>query len=367
MLQINKRRAVEDFEAEEFGTTEPEAASLAAGLEGLLRILRRQFAMIAFVSVLTIALGVLYLFVTPLTFKAEALVKLDREKAQIFQQQQLFADAPVDAATVESEIQILKSDNIARAVIKSLHLTEGPKPEFEKPSNTGSVFDFFFPHPTRSNSGEDTLQDAVSAFLKRVDVQRVGGSYIIAITFTSSNPERAAQIANAIVDAYINYQLQAKFEATHRANVWLQDRLRELSEQSAAADQAVSDYRSKHDIVDTGNGKTMSEKKATDLNARLLDAQAQTSTAQARLDRIESILNKDRDLDEITTGAVVADVLTNPIIVQLRTKYLDLVNREADWSKRYGPNHLAVVNLRTQISEIRNSIIDELKQIGETY
>src|SRR5271167_2517980 len=98
MLQINKRRAVEDFKAEEFGTTESEVASLAAGLEALVGILRRQFATIAFVTVLTMALGVLYLFITPLTFKAEALVKIDREKAQFFQQQQLFTDAPVDAA-----------------------------------------------------------------------------------------------------------------------------------------------------------------------------------------------------------------------------------------------------------------------------
>jgi succinoglycan biosynthesis transport protein ExoP len=43
------------------------------------------------------------------------------------------------------------------------------------------------------------------------------------------------------------------------------------------------------------------------------------------------------------------------------------VNREADWSKRYGRNHLAVVNLRNQIQATENSIVDELKRIAETY
>ena len=70
--------------------------------------------------------------------------------------------------------------------------------------------------------------------------------------------------------------------------------------------------------------------------------------------------------DAHATGTV-ADTLNSQIINQLRTKYLDLVNREADLSARLGSNHLAVINLQRQIREIRNSILDELKRISETY
>jgi succinoglycan biosynthesis transport protein ExoP len=59
--------------------------------------------------------------------------------------------------------------------------------------------------------------------------------------------------------------------------------------------------------------------------------------------------------------------LNNPIIVKLRTQYLDFLNREAVWSREYGTDHLAVVNLRRQIREIQSSINDELRRIGETY
>ena len=63
----------------------------------------------------------------------------------------------------------------------------------------------------------------------------------------------------------------------------------------------------------------------------------------------------------------VSDALNNPIITKLRSQYLELANREADWSKRYGRDHLAVVNLRNQLEEIRRSTVDELKRIAETY
>ena len=67
------------------------------------------------------------------------------------------------------------------------------------------------------------------------------------------------------------------------------------------------------------------------------------------------------------TSGTVADTLNNPIVTQLRTRYLELVNREANWSRKYGANHLAVVNLRNQIRDVRGSILDELKRLRESY
>ena len=78
MLQINKPRAVEGHEVEYYGRTEPETASAAALIDTFFRVVRRQFAIIALFTVLTIVLGVLYLYVTPLTFTAEATMLLDR-------------------------------------------------------------------------------------------------------------------------------------------------------------------------------------------------------------------------------------------------------------------------------------------------
>ena len=62
----------------------------------------------------------------------------------------------------------------------------------------------------------------MEAFSKRMIVKRIGLTYIIQIAFKSPNPDRAAQIANAIAEAYIDDQLQAKYQATRRASVWLQ-------------------------------------------------------------------------------------------------------------------------------------------------
>jgi succinoglycan biosynthesis transport protein ExoP len=83
---------------------------------------------------------------------------------------------------------------------------------------------------------------------------------------------------------------------------------------------------------------------------------------KARLDRIQQITNSPDAPD-----ATVTDTLKNDVITKLREQYLDLKAREADWSARYGSQHLAAVNLRNQMAEIRRSILDELNRIAESY
>ena len=68
------------------------------------------------------------------------------------------------------------------------------------------------------------------------------------------------------------------------------------------------------------------------------------------------------------TTATVADTMHNDVITKLRSQYLEYDARARDWAQKYGPgNHLAVVNLRNQLGELRRSIAEELKRTAETY
>jgi succinoglycan biosynthesis transport protein ExoP len=133
-----------------------------------------------------------------------------------------------------------------------------------------------------------------------------------------------------------------------------------LRTQASAAERSVVDFKATNDIVDTG-GKLMNEQQLTEVNSQLILAHAATAEARARLERIQDIMKQD------VPDASVADALKNEVIVRLRNQYLDLAAREANWSLRYGKNHLAAVNLRNQMMEIRHSVASELGQIAESY
>jgi len=360
MLQTNRSPHAADGD-----THYSVALSPAELLRSVTEFIHRQRLVIVFVAALVVSLGFIYIFTTPPSYTADAQMIIDTRKVQLFQNQSVFGDVAIDSATVDSQIEILKSENIALSVIKDLRLTEDPEFTGQGFGLVGAIFDgigyivdFFGSHEPPSQFSLE--RKAVAAFAKRLTIKRIGLTYVMNISFRSLNAQKAAQIANAVADAYITDQLEAKYQATRRASIWLQDRLRELRAQASAAEEAVIRYKAQHNIVDTG-GRLTTEQQLAEVNSQIVQARAATAEAKARLERIEEIVRME------IPDATVADTLKNDVITRLRQQYLDYAAKEADWSARYGRDHLAAVNLRNQMREIRRSIVDELRRIAETY
>jgi polysaccharide biosynthesis transport protein len=346
-----------------------DALAVSDLIEQLTGFVRRQLPIFVFFIACSLALGSVYLFTTPASFTSHAMLLIDSSKVRILQQQEApLGDIPIDTAQVETQVEILKSESIGLSVIKDLKLTDNPEFTGAGPGLIGHIRGMF----TKSEVPSDTAlaRSALGMFLSKRSVTRVGRTYVLDIGYTSLNPERSAAIANAIADAYIVDQLESKYQATRRASRWLQDRIRELRQQASDADRAVQDYKEKNNIVSVGGGvdgnsRLLGEQQVEELNSQLSTARANAEETRARLERIEQVLK--RDAPDATMDATVTDSLHSEVINRLRSNYLDLAGREAIWSARYGANHLATVNLRTQMAELRRSIVDELGRIAQSY
>ena len=365
MLHLNKSLVGINGESSPF-----EITSASEMLKSLVDFVRRQFPIIAFFVLIGIGLGVTYVLTTPPMFTATTSMVIDTQKAQIFRKpEQSSGNNVIVSAMVDSEVEMLKSENVSLAVIKRFHLADDP--EFIS-RNGGllqklywSVFDLF--GRDVPDSEYDRTRRAAAVFANRLTVKRIGLSYIIQVSFESLDPKRAADLADAVANAYIVDQLQAKFQSARLAGSWLRDRLNELREQASVAERAVVEFKVQNNIVSTGgtDKRLVGEQQVAELNSQLVIARAQVSEASARLERIQAVLRADSP--NATVDATVTDTLKDDVIIKLRSQYLALAEREADWAKRYGSNHLAVVNVRNQMNEIRNSILDELRRIAESY
>ena len=356
MLQIaNRVRVPEPRESEEFAAAE--------GFRRFLAIARRQLPAILTVVPLVVLLAIVYLVTAPPKYTAVATMVIDNNN-KLSQQQTIMNDAVVDSASVETQVEILKSDNVALSVIKNLELTKDP--EFVGPDRgllaivIGSIMNLLAPSPAPSES--ELPQTALRAFQGMESIKRNGMTYAISISFTSLSADRSAQIANAIADAYVVDQMESRFEATKRAGTWLQSRIAEMRGQLLTAEKAVQDFKDQNNIVDAG-GRLVTEQQVAEVNSQLIMARAQTAEAKARLDRIEELIRGNGSIPD----AAVTDSLRNDVLTKLRNEYLQLSNREALWAERFGKGHLAVVNLRNQMEELRRSMLNELARIGGTY
>ena len=360
--------------AELIGNSAEPGSSEQAGLRELVDfafgLLRRQYLIILLLTLLGAGAGVIYLRVTPPTYTANAQIILATQSAPFIQQQSMFTERGLDSPQLESQIQIIKSRAIASAVVEKLKLMDDPEFATSGVGSIRHVFEFLFKPSAAISELEtkeasiDTKEAAIAALTDRLKVSRVSFSYVIEISFSSRNAEKSAQIANAVANAYIDDQLDFKYQANRTANSWLHERMQQLGDQTAAAEREVLAFKERNAIV-SADGKLMDDQRVVDLNGRLVAARAQTSDLLARLSRIEAIIRA--GTPNAAFEASVTEVLTSPIFTNLRQQYLDLARREAEYSARYGRDHLAVVNLRNRMRELRSSTFDELRRVAETY
>ncbi|WP_298951267.1 polysaccharide biosynthesis tyrosine autokinase [uncultured Methylobacterium sp.] len=323
-------------------------------------VIKRERPLIAIVTVLCILAMAAYCLLAQPMYTATGSILIDIRKNQLLQNSQVVAEMQLDPAgsAIESQVELLKSESVALAVIRELKLVDDPIFAPSGPMAVVAYLKSLF--KDGDTSAYERERNTVEAFDKALKVKRSNLTYIIDIEFTSSSAERSAQIVNALADAYMVNELDARYEATRRASRWLQDRIKELREQATAAEQKVQDFRAQNNIIDTNRGR-LSEQQLADVNTQLLTAQAATAEAKAKLDQINRIANGN------VPDATVADALKNEVITRLRAQYLDLSSRYADMSSRYGANHQVAINLRNQMNEIRRSITDELRRIADSY
>ena len=358
MLHIRDRRDI-DHGSADTDLSRLVQSPLSGLLDNVHAILWQQLAVIFTVAVAVAALGALYAYVTPPIFTARAIIIFDKETSQVKLGGAL-KEVPLDMAGVDGQLQVIKSEAIAGAVVKELDL--GSDPDFVNPPKGLRDWIYALRPSAASDGAADPTGAAQAILLDRLKVRSAG--YVVDIEFSWVKPERAADIANAFADAYSEDQLRLKDQTTAEAAAWLKNRLQELSDKRLLADQAVVEFKRTNNIV-SADGRLVNDQEVTQLNGQLILAREKTTEARARLDRAVAVIRASAS-DPRSVGTVT-DTLNNQIIVKLRLQYLDLATRQAEWTRQYGADHLAVVKLGQQIDGVRRSIDDELRHIAETY
>jgi polysaccharide biosynthesis transport protein len=355
------------------GEYESDSGSRALDLDQLLAATRRQIRIVGFAAGVGGLLGLAYaISATPLyTATTDLLIDGQKDKTALTAS---IAELTFDTGAIDSQVEVLKSEKIALSVIASLNLTRDPEfmgvrgtPIGQAVAALRSTLDFvgwFVSRDKSAAEADETLQrTAIDRLRSGLEVRRIAHTYVLAIEYTSPDRVKSATIANAFGEAYLTDQLDGKFEATRRAAGWLESRIAELKQQSIDSDLAVQKFKADKGIVVTGGDRPglMSDQQLIQINEQMVVARADTGRAEARYQQIEDLINSGR------VGASVPDSLANPVITDLREKYLAASKMEAQLEGKLGPQHLQVVNLKNEMQQFERLISEELRRIAESY
>ncbi|TPM25656.1 polysaccharide biosynthesis tyrosine autokinase [Mesorhizobium sp. B2-3-5] len=357
-------------------------------IERLLGMAARQAKVVGVCAIIGLFLGMLYIQTTPPKYQSYASVLIDEGLNKIVDDISAASTTMQTDSAILSQIEILTSTRLAAVVVDKLKLDQNDT--FMNPPQSAlaqgvdlvrGVIQYFRPSPPMPGVGDvskldPAARDALIATSRRdyailklqneIRADRVGRSYVIALGYQATDPALATAITKAYADAYLADQLDASFDATERAAVWLQGRLTELRESSQAASLAVEKFRAEHGLSANSDGQLMSDKQLADLNAQLIVAQADTARASARYQQYKSIVDSGSD-NAFKDAAISSDQPSSSVISALKTRYLTVAKRQQDVEANFGPQHPQAVALAKEKADISAQIFGELKQLTESY
>ena len=337
--------------------TEFRVAPEGSGLQEILgAILRRKWILLGTIAGVVLA-GLLVLSQVVPAYTAQGMVLIEAQETNFGAINAVAPGLPGDAASVQSEAYILFSGNLARRVIDKLKLLDDP--EFQDAEIAASQI----PGPSASAgneelAGEDHEQSvaykvAADRFASRLAVQPQDNSRVIAVNFISESPDKARTIVNTLLDEYILSRIEAKYESTKRANVWLSQRTAELREKVESSESNVEILRKQYGLLE-GNGATLSSQEMAEINTQLIVARTERSEAESRLGELKRLV---ASASGIRTAS---EVLDSPLIQRLREQQAGIERDIAELSTEFGPKHPRMVQLRAQSDDVSNKIADEV-------
>ncbi|WP_243626026.1 polysaccharide biosynthesis tyrosine autokinase [Phenylobacterium hankyongense] len=336
-------------------------------LRRLANAFRRRLRLFGAVAVAVLLATVLLTLQATPKYTATANVMLDTRKEKVSNVEEVLSGLPADSSVVDTEVEVLRSRQLAERVVKTLKLEDDAEfnPLMARPTGLKAVVGGIkgilgqgAPKAARANTVEAQKQHerVVDAVLHNLSVKRAGLTYIINVNFESTLPAKAAVIANKFAELYLLEQMEAKFDANQQATQWLNARLAELRGQVQADDAAVQQYKIANNLL-SASGASLTEAEISNYNQGLTQAQAQVAEDVARLRTARDQLSSG------STGDDVGEALSSPVIQQLRSQRAEVSRTVADLQGRYGDRHPEMLKAKRQLTDIDSQIQAEIQRI----
>jgi capsular exopolysaccharide synthesis family protein len=259
-----------------------------------------------------------------------------------------------DRSYIENKLAILASDPLLRRVVVKERLA-APPPIAKEPQGADASSN------NDPASTEESILNGISELRGALGVSRSGQAQVLSISITWGDPARAAQLANAVADAYVIDQLDARFDSAKRASGWLSDRLVELRKQLRDSEEAVTKFRNEHGLTRSGATVALNDQQLTDLNSRLIAARTDAAEKKARIDFLAEVAAGKKTLDALPDSLLS----TSSVMGALRGKLADASQRQADLLARYNGRHPAVANVEAEKRDIERGIAAETQRLSQ--
>lgn len=256
-----------------------------------------------------------------------------------------------EQAYLDTQTEILKSDELAAAVTLALHLDQNP--EFVGPGKLdrilGAVGRVLHLKQTKPENSQEGPQNVISDGLS---VNQVRNSRLVEVSFASRDARLAAEITNTLVDHFIDRNYRAHYEATMQASARLSSQLDDLRKKIEKSNRALADFQNATGIVEIDEKQNTVTQQVDELNRQLAQAQADRIQLQAYV-RIADTGSADS----------LPQTRDNPLIQTLTQRFVESRANLAQALAVYGKNNSNTKKLQNEADEVEAQLTAERRKV----
>jgi len=302
-----------------------------------LLILRARFWVIAVTLVSVVAVALIVSLLLPKKYTATTALVVDGKSHDPLIGAML--PSQMMPGYLATQVDIIGSDRVAQRVVALTKMDQIPLIQEQWVEET---------------KGQGDIRVWLAELLKKqLEVRPSRDSSVLTVSYTGTDPQFAAAIANAFAQAYIETNLELKVEPARQYAQWFNDRTKGLRDELESAQRKLSDYEQQHGII-AGDGRfDLENARLAELNSQLVMVQGQRADSRSR---------------QSQAGAAesLPEVMSNPLISGLKADVARLEAQKEQLLGRLGGNHPEVARVDAEISSLRQRVLVETQRVASS-
>jgi polysaccharide biosynthesis transport protein len=329
----------------ELAVSEPESELDIAEYLGMVR---RHWKLAAVTCLVGLAAGSIHYAVTPKEYMATAVLQIERRNlTPLGSAQNPWLENYWNMEFYPTQYELLQSRGLAEKVVRNLELMEDPQ------FNPGAAAGRDGGSAATAEDDEAMLGALADGLRGGLSVEPVRNTQLVRLSYRSSSPDRAAKVANAFAEAFIDMGVEDRYTTAGKASSFLASQIETLKAEIQDREAQLQAFNRRSDIVTLEPGSNPVLQRLETLNVGYMESKKY---------RIE----KESAYNELLASPreAVADSLSAGLVSDMRADLLRLEREYETKLKTYKPEFPDMVALKAQIETQRKNLA---KLVEETF
>ncbi|MEP4486930.1 MAG: polysaccharide biosynthesis tyrosine autokinase [Halioglobus sp.] len=334
-------------------------------------VLRHKWGILGFAFAVTLVSG-LFVYAMEPVYSASASIVLESQQANVVNVEEIYTYDTYDYNYSQTQYEILKSRSLAERVVRRLQLHKHPhyagEASDEPDESPWYSIDLKALLPAREQEppvqftqeelDEMAIRGLTGAVAGGLQISPVEYSYVVYLSYESTNPRLAAQIVNVIAEEFIASNLETRLEGTLQATDWLDERLAILAQNLSASEQALQDFRDREGLVSVEGITGLGGSELQILSQRLQEAQRARIEAENIKEEVQGLA--DASIEELLT---IPAVLQHQVIRDIKREQSAAERSVAELGKRYGARHPRMIAAESDLKQANADLAQEVRKV----